>query len=165
MADIELDTLASEYAQLLISQTQQLEMQDKKLNEITETLSQLVTYAADNPDLKTINKGRKEMKYYIPKGCSFFQRKSDNRWEARIRKNGKRVQIACRKDKGYVYNELMKAYRALKPPKQKKTKELTLFTWLDHWHETYRMPKKGNGLSENTIIMDLSMIRKIKKVS
>lgn len=59
MADIELETLASAYARLLISQTQQLEMQDKKLDELTETLSKLVTYEADNSALKTTNKGKK----------------------------------------------------------------------------------------------------------
>lgn len=53
MADIELETLASAYALLLISQTQQREMQDKKLNELSETLSKLVTLAADNPTLNT----------------------------------------------------------------------------------------------------------------
>jgi len=103
------------------------------------------------------------MAYYIPKGCSFFQRKCDNNWEARIMKNGKQIRVACRLDKQYVYNKLMKTYREMKGPKLKKEKEFTLFAWLDHWHNVFRKPKEGTELSTNTIIMDLSMIRRIKR--
>jgi integrase len=51
-----------------------------------------------------------------------------------------------------------------KPAALKIEKAPTLFAWLDQWHEVYRLPKQGDGLSKNTIILDQSAIRKIKRV-
>ncbi|MCL2062078.1 MAG: tyrosine-type recombinase/integrase [Firmicutes bacterium] len=110
-------------------------------------------------------KGKEEMRYYIPEGCSFFQRKSDGRWEARIMVNGKQQFVATSPDKNEVYKKLQKAVRERKKTqKVKDDKEMTLFAWLDHWHNVYRKPKEGIELSKNTLIMDLSMIKKIKTI-
>jgi integrase len=167
--DSEFDDLMSAYSQLLTSQTIQLKAREQKIEELTDTIGKLASHVENKPSSLQYNKnkGKKKMAYYVPKGCLFRQRKTDNRWEARIMIDGKPKTVACRVDKKYVYTELMKVYRALHPKKPtapKNEKALTLFAWLDQWHQTYRMPKQGNGLSKNTIIMDLSMIRKIKRV-
>jgi len=113
----------------------------------------------------THNKGgTEEMSYHVPKGCTLFQRKDDLRWVAKIMVDGKQQPVACRKSKKYVYDQMMKAHRANKKTKTKKDKEFTLFSWLDHWHDVYRKPKEGTELSKNTLISDISMIKKIKKV-
>jgi hypothetical protein len=39
------------------------------------------------------------MAFYIPKGCSLFQRKNNGWWEARIMIDGKQKFVACCKDK------------------------------------------------------------------
>jgi len=111
------------------------------------------------------NKGKnKEMKYYVPKGCSFFQRNNDGRWVGRIRIRGKQVDVACRHDKRYVYDELMKAHRAKEKNPIQQEKGFRLFEWLDHWHKVFRLPKRGIELSESSIKSDIYYINKIKKI-
>lgn len=105
------------------------------------------------------------MNIYVPRGCTLYKRKSDNRWEARIMINGKQKCVACNKSKTVAHSKLMIAYQEKKSnPIVVNDQGFTLFSWLDQWHRVYRMPKKGIELSENTIISDLSMLRKIKKV-
>jgi len=137
--------------------------QAKQLAELTRQNSELTSMIGKFFASKNTDKGEtKEM--HIPKGCSLFQRKSDCRWEARIMIDGKQQFVACTKNKSDAYDKLIKANRIKKKSVVKKDKEFTLFSWLDHWHAIYRMPMKGTELSANTIIMDLSMIRKIKKI-
>lgn len=79
--------------------------------------------------------------------------------------NGKQKFAGVSRVKTEAYEKLMKAHKANKkvkaPPKEK---EFTLFTWLDHWHNVYRLPKKGKQLSINTIKNDLCIIKKIKTI-
>jgi len=133
---------------------------EKVVQQQSEQISQLMAMLSAQQNAS--QKGGAEMKFYVPKGCSFFQRKDDGRWVARIMIDGKQQPVACRRSKKYVYEQLMKAHRAKKKVRVKKDKEMRLFEWLDHWHAVFRKPKEGSELSKNTIIMDLSMIRKIK---
>jgi len=155
--------------QLIAAQTGQLAVRDERITELTDKVSELLLHLPHNPihiKSKKSNKGgNEEMAFYVPEGCTLFQRKRDHRWEARIMVNGKQKFVACCYEKKDAYLKLKKANREIKKTKVKKDKELTLFTWLDHWHTVFRMPKlESNELSKNTIIMDLSMIRKIKEV-
>jgi len=120
-----------------------------------------------NATSQKLNEGGigKMARFNIPKGCSLFQRRSDGRWESTIMVGGKQISVACRKDKQIVYTLLMRAVNEnKKKTKAKRDKDITLFAWLDHWHKVFRLPKEGTDLSKNTIIMDQSMIRKIKRV-
>lgn len=61
--------------------------------------------------------------------------------------------------------KLMEAYRNKKKLEVKiHDKEYTLHAWLDHWHNVFRLPKKGKELSFNTIKNDLVYIKKIKQI-
>jgi len=83
-----------------------------------------------------------KMAYYVPKNCRLFKRKTDSRWEARMKINGEQKFIACYKKKGDAYHKLKEALRDIKRQRINRAKDINLFAWLDHWHTIYRMPKK-----------------------
>lgn len=105
------------------------------------------------------------MRFYVPKGCTLFKRSSDGRWEARMMIDGKQKYVGCSKKKGEAYKKLMIAYNEKKKkPLVVKENELTLFAWLDQWHEVFRKPKERMELSRNTLLSDKYTINKIKTV-
>ena len=165
MSDIELKNLITVQTQLIAAQTGQLAVRDEKIAELTDKVSSLLLHIphifTQNETPKKSNEGGNEdMAFYVPKGCSLFQR-NDGRWVGRVH----RKTVACRFDKKFVYDKVKKTANEIKKKRVKKDKELTLFAWLDQWHTVFRMPKlESKELSENTIIMDKSMIRKIKEV-
>ena len=112
----------------------------------------------------TTLKGKEESKLpYLKEGTLF--KRADGRWEAKLMIDGKQISIACCKRQKDAHQKLKEAIdEKTKTTKGKVDKASTLHSWLDHWHALYRMPKhENNELSQNTIIMDLSMIRRIKR--
>ncbi|MDR0850240.1 MAG: site-specific integrase [Christensenellaceae bacterium] len=110
-----------------------------------------------------------------PKNCSLFYRPDRNGWEARITLScGTQKYICCLANKTEAHKRLLEAHKnrkKLKPTKaETKEKEFTLFAWLDHWYKTFREPKLAKGdrcekgeLAKNTLITDVSFIKRIKK--
>lgn len=136
------------------------------IREQTEKLSQLTTMLGKFfVALETKYTSRGKLTMPPLKEGTIFQRSSDGRWVARLMIKGKQKFIACSNHREDVYKKLKAAIlEKNKVKKPKRSEPFTLFSWLDHWHQIYRMPKKGKELSHNTIIMDLSIIRKIKKI-
>jgi len=117
--------------------------------------------------IQTLKEREEQKLSYLPKGCCLFQRK-DGRWDARIRIKGQpQINVACCYKKADAYDKLIarhKEIKNVKPTPQVKEIEYTLFSWLDHWHKVFRLPKLETGeLSKNTIISDIAFIKRIKK--
>ena len=102
---------------------------------------------------------------YLKEG-SIVHRK-DGRYAAFLMLDNKWTQVAICRLKKDAHAKLKEAIEQKEKNKhlRPQTKVYTLFSWLDHWHNVFRLPKMHRGeLSENTILGDQTTIRKIKKV-
>jgi len=141
-----------------------VQQQSAQISELTAIIGQVFTDpAAAKAKFAELAKPKEERKMYVKEGALF--KRNDGYWEARLRIDGVQTTIAKRKRQIDAYNALKEAIEEKNSQPQKlPQKSFTLFSWLDHWHKVFRIPKMmRNELAESTIIGDKTNIRKIKK--